>query len=168
MVWVLFSGDGLSTAMIWIGLPLLAALATAPSWWRLAATPPPPAPAGWRHALGLYWIGTGLLPLILSAPALLGAALGRGDVPLAPLLGGFVGVLLVVSGPRLVGGVTLLRRQPGAEPWLIAAIMTALLSLAWAALHSAPVPVLGVNLAFWVADLGIWALGRWPLAGLRP
>lgn len=162
MVWVLFSNDGPSTAMVWIGYPLLVALATAPSWWRLPeAGPPFRAPQSrLRRAVGLYWLISGLVFLVQHAPVLLRAAAGRDAMPPLALLAGLALFMLVFEGPRLVGGAILLRRWQGAAPWLAASVLVTFLSLAWGLVRGAPLSTMPFFGVIWLIDLGLWALVR--------
>lgn len=171
MVWALLSGDRTSTAMVWLALPLLAVLATLPSWWGLPNSGPPFwAPhTRLRHALALYWILTALLPLVFNAGEVLQPLLRRAGLAPGQRLLVTAGLLLLFGWPRAVCGGILLRRWQGALPWLTAALWsTSLLGAttlgAWA-LFPEDVPPgwtfgLFVVPALLLTDLGVWTWVR--------
>jgi len=175
MVWALFSGDRISSTLIWIGLPLLAALATLPSWWGLLRA----RPSLWaphtrlRYALALYWIGTALLPLVLNAGEFMQPVLRRAELTPGQRLLVVAGLLLLFGLPRAVGGAILLRRWQGALPWLNTALwVTSLLGAAtlgaWALFPEDAPPGFAFGLcavpAVLLADLGVLACARHELA----
>lgn len=163
MLWVVPSGDPVSQAMLWIGLPLLVAAASAPAWVR-----PPPArsdPSGpppvdrWRRGLGLWWLVTGiwgggqLAYLVGSGRLMFGAGLAWPAI----------GVGLAGAASAIVAGALAWRPRPGAAAALVVAFAMRCVGMALLLRQTGWIADIWLATALWVVDAATAAGLAWRL-----
>jgi hypothetical protein len=103
-----------------------------------------------RRWLALYWIATGLCPLLQSAPVML---------PADPLPWALLLPALAFGAPRWLGALALLRQRHRTKAWLVLALLIAMLDLAMTFALGAPEGVLLMTLGLLALDLLVWTLG---------